>query len=108
MAYPFKTMPTLREFIYSAVQQGCKEGRVRGIIGARGPAKAHYLVGPGPKGAIAILPNIGDSVRLTPTVLSSLVRILGVEGYEDSVIDDSKTHTYVEDEEPGEDDQPRH
>lgn len=105
MSFPFKGMPTLREFVYAAVQQGCKEREVPGIVGARGPAKARYLVGAGPNAPIVILPNVGDSVRLTPTVLANLVRTLGVTGYEDCVIDESKSYTYLDERDS---DQPTH
>ena len=83
MPFPFAKMPTLREFINAAVSQGCVE-KFSGLTirGPRGETCPKYLVGKGARAPIAILPDIEDDERLTPAVLSNLVRVLSVRGYE--------------------------
>ena len=78
MAYPFTKMPTLRQFIAKACAGGCTEGTSPAkTIGPRGKVKFHYLRNS--KGTIEILPDIEDSNRLTPLVLSSQCRGLGIK-----------------------------
>jgi hypothetical protein len=81
------TGPTLRQFIITAVAQGCREKFARGeIVGSKGPLRAHYLVRPKMTGDIvAVLPDVRDSDPLTPTVLAYLVRVLEVTGFEDVI-----------------------
>jgi hypothetical protein len=80
VAFPLSAMPTLDEFSTRAKQQGCHEGRANGgIIGPHGPVSTRYLAR---NNAIAILPNIGGSDRLTATELSHLVRVLDVNGFD--------------------------
>lgn len=88
MAYPFTAFPTLRTFIERALSQGCEEGLLTDcLVGPRGPVTIRYLVAPGEDGAIAILPEMDDDERLTPTVISQLVRVLRVRGFEHCIID---------------------
>jgi hypothetical protein len=72
---------TLRQFISAAVSQGCVEKFARrDIPGWKGPVTAHYLL----KGKFsALLPNVREGDPLTPTVLASLVRALGLTGFDD-------------------------
>jgi len=89
MAHPFGKMPTLAEFVNEAKAQGCMERTPKGTIrGPRGEHECRYLVRPN-SNVPAILPNIENDVRLTPVMLSQLVRVLKVAGYEQLVIDDS-------------------
>ena len=81
MAFPFAPMPTLRDVIDKAVEQGCRYGELRGeLTGPRGQAKARYLINRNQ--VIYPLPNLPDDWRLAPTVLASMVRSLGIEGYD--------------------------
>ncbi len=90
MPFPFTAFPTLRAFIDAAVAQGCREGTIEGrLVGPRGPVAIRYLVAPGPNGALAILPEMGDEERLSPTVISNLVRVLRVHGFSHCLIDTS-------------------
>lgn len=78
MPFPFTAFPTLRAFIDAAVAQGCREGTIEGrLVGPRGPVSIRYLVAPGPNGALAILPEMGDEDRLSPEFES--LRPCGVE-----------------------------
>lgn len=87
MAYPFAKMPTLKEFINSAKAQGWEERVADRIVqGHKGPTRARYLIRSEPGTPIAILPEIDDDERLAPTVLSNLVRLLGIDGYDHCVL----------------------
>lgn len=87
MPFPFGQMPTVREFIDSAVSQNCHEGTCKAeIVGPRGPIQARYLRGRGEqKNVICILPT-DENERLTPTQLASFVRRLGLRGFDDLLI----------------------
>ena len=70
-------MPTLREFVEKARQLDITEGTAKQkAIGPRGEETFRFLRRP--DGPIVILPNIEDSERLTPIVLSNLCRRLGI------------------------------
>jgi len=88
MPFPFVKMPTLGEFIRAAVSQGCKENTAASVRGTKGTVPSRYLVAPGPRAAVVILPNIADDDRLAPAVLSQYVRTLKLRGFEDYVLDD--------------------
>lgn len=87
MPHPFAAMPSLKQFVDNAIRQGCREGVSSPIHGPRGEVRSRYLVGHGPSGAVAILPNIDDDERLTPGKLSYLARVLKVGGYEHCLVD---------------------
>jgi hypothetical protein len=76
---------TLRQFIIAAVAQGCREKFAHGtIVGWKGPVKAHYLIRPRPTGdLVAVLPNIRESDVLSPAVLTNLVRVLELTGFDE-------------------------
>lgn len=78
MAFPFGQLPTLREFLEAAVAHGCEVIRVPGIIGPNGPIDARCLVGPPPSRIPYPLPSIEDDDRLTPTLIGSIERTLGI------------------------------
>jgi hypothetical protein len=77
---PAPRMPTLREVIDKAIAQGCKLVELKGqLVGPRGPVRARYLR----CGKVVYpLPNLPDDWQLAPTVLASMVRSLGIEGYD--------------------------
>lgn len=80
MPYPFGQMPTLREFIEAALEEGCEEKFSEGeIVGQRGAAKARYLVGR--NGVIYIVPNMKDNERLAPSVMASMARALKIRAF---------------------------
>lgn len=80
MAHPFQQMPTLREFIDAAVEEGCEERVSESeIIGPRGPTRARYLRGT--NGVVYILPEMADGDRLTPTTMASMARALRLKCY---------------------------
>jgi hypothetical protein len=88
MAFPFSAMPTLRDFIERAKEQGCKEGRLTNkIIGPRGPVVIRYLVSPSQ--IVSILPDLHDTDHLAPIQLGHLVRALGVTGYDHCLVPDT-------------------
>ena len=77
-------LPTLREFAAAAVAQGCKYGELQGeLVGARGRIRIRYLVNPA--GVIYPLGNRKDDDRLDSTTFMSMIRVLGIVGYEDLV-----------------------
>jgi hypothetical protein len=77
-------MPTLRELVDAAVAQGCKYGELQGeLVGPRGRIMARYLVSRA--GVIYPLGNRTLDERLDPTTFLSMVRVLGIAGYEDLV-----------------------
>jgi hypothetical protein len=81
MAVDPDTIPTLREFLNTAVGQGCKYGELRGeLVGPRGRITARYLVSPA--NVIYSLGNRAVDDRLDPTTFLSMVRILRIAGYE--------------------------
>jgi hypothetical protein len=83
-------LPTLRQFIIKAVEQGCKEGFAKGqLFSAQGPSRSHYLADR--SGMIAILPKIRDSDPLTPSMVSQLVRALKVDGFDHCIIPETDT-----------------
>ncbi len=92
MPFPFTALPTTGSFIERAREQGCTLGSVT-VNGPDGPVTSRYLVGAGPKGAIAILPKSDDEC-LTPTMVEHLVRTLKVVGYDHCYHDDNKYFTY--------------
>ena len=80
MAAPFDQMPTLAEFLHRAEACGCKEYSHLGLVGPRGPETVRILRSD--TGGSAVLPNIADDERLTPTVLYNLCRKLKADlGY---------------------------
>jgi len=81
MAFPFAPMPTLRDVIEAAVEQGCRYGELKGdLIGPRGATRARYLINK--QQVIYPLPNLPDDWRLPPTLLASMVRSLEITGYD--------------------------
>ena len=78
MAFPFGQMPTLRQFLNAAVARGCQEILVKGVIGPNGPLDARCLVGPPPSRIPYPLPGIGDDDYMTPTMIGSIERTLGI------------------------------
>jgi hypothetical protein len=92
MASPFRSFPTLRELVEQAKKQGCREGRIDGIVGPRGPAPARYLAGK--DGVIKILPNIADDEHLAPSEIANIVRVLKITGFDHYFVDDSDLPDY--------------
>jgi hypothetical protein len=78
MAFPFGQLPTLRQFLDAAIAQGCQETYVKGLLGPNGPIDARCLVGPPPTRIPYPLPGIKDDDPLTPTVIGSIERTLGI------------------------------
>ena len=69
-----------------AEEQGC-ELRQRIMNGPRGDVVTRYLV----RGKlVAILPDIEDDERLAPTVITQLVRVLGLTGFDHCIIGDDE------------------
>jgi hypothetical protein len=78
------TIPTLRDFLDTAVAQGCKYGELHDqLVGARGRIAVRYLVSPA--GVIYPLGNRRDDERLDPTTFLSMVRVLRIAGYEELI-----------------------
>lgn len=80
MAYPFVQLPTLEEFIGKAVDLGhCRRLQFPGTL--RDPQG--NVVSPrcliGPRNVPVVLPKIEPYERLTPTLLSNLCRLLGID-----------------------------
>lgn len=89
MPVPKDQLPTLREFLDAAVAQGCKYGELQGeLVGPRGRIAARYLVSRA--GVIYPLGNRKDDERLDPTTFLSMVRILGIIGYDDLIAEIEK------------------
>jgi hypothetical protein len=79
MAFPFGQLPTLRQFLDAAIALGCEEVRVPGITGPDGkPVAARCLVGPAPKRIPYPLPAMRDNQRMTPSLVGSIERTLGI------------------------------
>jgi hypothetical protein len=79
MAFPFGQLPTLRQFLDAAIAQGCREIAVPGIIGPDGNrVDARCLVGPPPKQIPYPLPGLKDGQRMTPSLVGSIERTLGI------------------------------
>lgn len=73
----------------TAIAQGCKYGELRGeLVGPRGPITARYLVNR--SGVIYPLGNRKDDEPLDPTTFLSMVRILGIIGYDDLIAEIEK------------------
>jgi hypothetical protein len=79
MAFPFGQLPTLREFLDAAIAQGCEEIEVAGVIGPNGPIDARCLVGPPPARIPYPLPGMDDDDRMTPSLIGSIERTLGIQ-----------------------------
>jgi hypothetical protein len=89
MPLPTAQLPTLREFLNTAVAQGCKYCELKGeLVGPRGHITARYLVNPA--GVIYPLGNRNEDERLDPTTFLSMVRILGILGYDDLIAEIEK------------------
>jgi len=43
MPFPFSAMPTLGQFVERAVEQGCRDKKIHGMVGQDGELKARYL-----------------------------------------------------------------
>jgi hypothetical protein len=79
MAFPFGQLPTLRQFLDAAIAQGCREITVAGVIGPSGRrVDARCLVGPPPARVPYPLPGLNDNQRLTPSLVGSVERALGI------------------------------
>ena len=80
MAYPFRQMPTLKEFIDYAVSCGCKYRVLTGLVGPRGPVEERILTREiGNVVHVVRLAAIDDSERLIPSVLESYEFALHIE-----------------------------
>ena len=78
MAFPFGQLPTLREFLDAAIALGCDLVEVPGVLGPNGPVDTCCLVGPPPSRIPYPLPGIEDDERLTPSLVGSIERTLGI------------------------------
>jgi hypothetical protein len=89
MPLPSDKIPTLREIVGAAVAQGCKYGELQGeLVGPRGRIKVRYLASRA--GVIYPLGNREDDERLDPTTFLSMIRILGILGYDDLIAEIEK------------------
>jgi hypothetical protein len=79
MAFPFGQLPIFREFLDAAVAQGCEVVQVPGVIGPNGPVDARCLVGPPPNRIPYPLPGMQDDDRMTPGLIGSIERTLGIK-----------------------------
>jgi hypothetical protein len=77
---PAHVTPTMRELIEKAIEQGCEFSKLKNqLVGPRGPVDVRYLR----RGMVIYpLPNLPDDWRLTPTLVASITRALGITGYE--------------------------
>jgi hypothetical protein len=78
-AFPFGQSPTLREFVDVAISKGCQVIEVPGIVGPNGAVDGRCLVGPPPNRIPYPLPGIKDDERLTPSLIGSIERTLGIQ-----------------------------
>jgi len=79
MAFPFGQMPTFRQFLDVAIRQGCQEVTVPGVIGPDGRrVDARCLIGPAPSRIPYPLPGLKDGQRMTPSLVGSIERTLGI------------------------------
>lgn len=78
MAFPFGQLPTLRQFLDKAVELGCEVIDVPGVVGPKGAVDARCLVGPAPHRIPYPLPGLRDNQRLTPSLIGSIERTLGI------------------------------
>jgi hypothetical protein len=78
MAFPFGQLPTLREFLDAAIAQGCQVVEVLGVVGPQGPIAARCLIGPPGNRIPYPLPGMADDERMTPTLIGSIERTLGI------------------------------
>jgi hypothetical protein len=96
MTYPFSHLPTLREFVDRVISDyGGKQLLPDGSLsGPRGKARIEVLVraGKGRKKKIAIMPALGESEVLTPHVLRSLCKQLGIRPEDFDMILDVSNH----------------
>ena len=89
MAFPFAQMPTIGEFIATALKNGCHKMEFPGsLVGPKGEVRPRCLKGP--RGLPVVLPDYPDDERLTPTELAGLCRALGIS--QDLFIPDSTVH----------------
>ena len=80
MAFPYGQLPTLRQFIDVAKSRGCQMTHVPGVIGPDGHAiDSRCLVGPPPTYIPYPLPGIKDDEPLTPSLIGSIERTLGIQ-----------------------------
>jgi hypothetical protein len=80
MAFPFGQLPTLRQFLDAAIAQGCREMTVPGVIGPDGRGiDARCLVGPAPARIPYPLPGLKNGDRMTPSLIGSIERTLGIK-----------------------------
>jgi len=79
MAFPFGQLPTLRQFLDTAIALGCELLTVPGITDADGkPIAARCLLGPAPMRIPYPLPLMRDSQRITPSLVGSIERTLHI------------------------------
>jgi hypothetical protein len=79
MAFPFGQLPTLRQFLDAAIALGCEEVIVPGVTGPDGRlVDARCLVGPAPNRIPYPLPGLKDRQRMTPSLVGSIERTLGI------------------------------
>jgi len=91
MPVPSDKVPTLRELVGTAVSQGCKYSELQGeLVGPRGRITARYLVSRA--GVIYPLGSRKDEERLYPTTFLSMVRVLGIIGYDELIADIEKDY----------------
>lgn len=80
MAAPFGPLPTLREFLDIARSLGCQVIDVPGVVGHNGdPTDARCLIGPPPSQIPYPLPRMRDTQFMTPTLIGSIERTLGIK-----------------------------
>jgi hypothetical protein len=80
MAFPFGPLPTLNEFVAVAKSMGCDLIHVTGVLGPDGQAiDSRCLVGPPPARIPYPLPGIRDDEHLTPGLIGSIERTLGIK-----------------------------
>lgn len=91
MPVPSDKIPTLREVVDTAVAQGCKYAELQGeLVGPRGRIAVRYLVNRA--GVIYPLGDRKEEERLDPTTFLSMVRVLGIIGYDDVIADIEKDY----------------
>ena len=81
MAYPFLKLPTLGEFLDIAISKhGAKENKTAKVQGLHGQTEIRYLIRECSNGkkALAVIPDIKNEERLTPSVLRSLCNCLEI------------------------------
>lgn len=80
MSGPFVQLPTLSEFLERAEAEfDCDRGE-ESVEGPRGPAKVRYLIRTvGDSTKYAVLPEIAEGERLTPSKLRSVCAALEID-----------------------------